>query len=97
MLVLAVFIGPTLAIAWVIPAGQISFTTGVMQAFDSLFDHFGVGFGFISPSQFGHSNPLGYALLILAGLLAIGILPPLLMDRLRKPGWKAPGTSAPQP
>ena len=43
-LVLAVFIGPTLAIAWVIPAGQISFTTGVMQAFDSLFDHFGVGF-----------------------------------------------------
>jgi glutamate:GABA antiporter len=233
-LVLAVFIGPTLAIAWVIPAGQISFTTGVMQAFDSLFDHFGVGFavpviaialavgalagmiswldgpsegllrigreqgflppyfqkvngqgievriltaqgivitliavlyaflpsvshaywifaamatqvylimyvlmfiaavrlrrsqpdrargyrapalgllclvgavssvlafgiGFILPSQFGHSNPLGYALLILAGLLAIGILPPLLMDRLRKPGWKAPGASAPQP
>jgi glutamate:GABA antiporter len=233
-LVLAVFIGPTLAIAWVIPAGQISFTTGVMQAFDSLFDHFGVGFavpliaialavgalagmiswldgpsegllrigreqgflppyfqkvnvqgievriltaqgtvitliavlyafipsvshaywifaamatqvylimyvlmfiaairlrrsqpdrargyrapalgllclagavssvialaiGFIPPSQFGHSNPLGYALLILAGLLAIGILPPLLMARLRKPGWKAPGASAPQP
>ena len=233
-LVLAVFIGPTLAIAWVIPAGQISFTTGVMQAFDSLFDHFGVGFavpliaialavgalagmiswldgpsegllrigreqgflppyfqkvngqgievriltaqgtvitliavlyaflpsvshaywifaamatqvylimyvlmfiaairlrrsqpdhargyrapalgllclagavssvaalaiGFIPPSQFGHSNPLGYALLILAGLLAIGILPPLLLDRFRKPGWKAPSTSGPQP
>jgi glutamate:GABA antiporter len=233
-LVLAVFIGPTLAIAWVIPAGQISFTTGVMQAFDSLFDHFGVGFavpliaialavgalagmiswldgpsegllrigreqgflppyfqrvngqgievrilaaqgtvitliavlyaflpsvshaywifaamatqvylimyvlmfiaairlrrsqpdhargyrapalgllcltgavssvaalaiGFIPPSQFGHSNPLGYALVILAGLLAIGIVPPLLMDRLRKPGWKAAGASAPEP
>ena len=43
-LVLAVFIGPTLAIAWVIPAGQISFTTGVMQAFQSLFTHFGAGF-----------------------------------------------------
>ena len=27
--------------------------------------------------------------LIPAGILAIGILPPLLMDRLRKPGWKA--------
>jgi hypothetical protein len=53
--------------------------------------------GFIPPSQFGHSNPLGYALLILAGLLAIGFLPPLLMDRLRKPGWKASGASAPQP
>jgi glutamate:GABA antiporter len=225
-LVLAVFIGPTLAIAWVIPSGQISLTAGVMQAFNSLFDHFGVSFGvpliaialavgalagmlawldgpsdgllrigreqgflppyfqkvnghgievrilaaqgtvitviavlyafipsvssaywifaamatqvylimyllmfvaamrlrrsqpdhprgyrapalrllcllgavssvaalvigFIPPSQFGHSNPLAYGVLILAGILAIGILPPLLMDRFRKPGWKA--------
>jgi amino acid transporter len=45
--------------------------------------------GFIPPAQFGHSNLLIYALLILAGILAIGIVPPLLMDRLRKPGWKA--------
>ncbi len=53
--------------------------------------------GFIPPSQFGHSNPLTYAVLILAGILAIGILPPLLMDRLRKPGWKAAGDGqAPQ-
>ena len=44
--------------------------------------------GFIPPAQFGHSNPLTYAILILAGILAVGILPPLLMDRLRKPGWK---------
>jgi amino acid transporter len=227
-LVLAVFILPTLAIAWVIPANQISFTAGVMQAFDSLLTHFGLAFavpviaialavgalagmmawldgpsegllrigreqgflppyfqkvngkgievriltaqgvvitliallyafipsvshaywifaamatqvylimyvlmfiaamrlrrsqpdhargyrapalgllcllgavssvaaliiGFIPPSQFGHSNPLVYAVLILAGLLAIGILPPLLLDRLRKPGWKTAG------
>jgi amino acid transporter len=45
--------------------------------------------GFIPPAQFGHSNPFRYAALILAGILAIGILPPLLLDRLRKPGWKA--------
>jgi glutamate:GABA antiporter len=227
-LVLVVFIGPTLAIAWVIPANQISFTAGVMQAFQSLFTHFGGGFavpliavalalgalagmlswldgpsegllrigreqgflppyfqkvngkgievriltaqgtvitgiallyafiprvshaywvfavmatqvylimyvlmfvaavrlrrsqpdhargyrapalgllcllggvssvfalviGFIPPAQFGRSNPLTYALLILAGILAIGIVPPLLMDRFRKPGWKADG------
>jgi len=227
-LVLAVFIGPTLAISWVIPSAQISLTAGVMQAFNSLFTHFGLGFavpliaialavgalagmitwldgpsegllrigrsqgflppyfqkvngqgievriiaaqgtvitliallyafipsvshaywifavlatqvylimyvlmfvaairlrrsqpdhprgyrapalgllcllgavssvaalviGFIPPAQFGHSNLLTYALLILAGILAIGILPPLLMDRLRKPGWKAAG------
>jgi glutamate:GABA antiporter len=227
-LVLAVFIFPTLAIAWVIPARQVSFTAGVMQAFDSLLTHFGgawavpvialalavgafagmiswldgpseglleigrqQGFlppyfqkvdrkgtevrilaaqgavitliallyafipsvsraywifaamatqvylimyvlmfvaavrlrrsqpdhpcgyrapalgllcflgavssvaalviGFIPPSQFGHLNPLSYAILVLAGILAIGILPPLLMDRLRKPAWKAGG------
>jgi glutamate:GABA antiporter len=233
-LVLAVFIGPTLAISWVIPSAQISFTAGVMQAFQSLFTHFGAGFGvpliaialavgalagmiswldgpsegllrigreqgflppyfqkvngqgievrilaaqgavitliallyafipsvshaywifaamatqvylimyvlmfiaaiklrrsqadhprgyrapalallcllgavssvaalvigFIPPSQFGHSNALTYAVLILAGILVIGILPPLLMDRLRKPGWKAAGAGpAPQ-
>jgi glutamate:GABA antiporter len=227
-LVLAVFILPTLAISWVIPAHQISFTAGVMQAFDALLTHFGLGFavpliavalaigalagmlswldgpsqglldigrergflppyfqkvngkgievrilaaqgvvitvialfyafipsvshaywifaamatqvylimyvlmfiaamrlrrsqpdrargyrapalgllcvlggvssvatlmiGFIPPSQFGHSNPFVYAALILAGVLAIGILPPVLLDRLRKPGWKAAG------
>jgi glutamate:GABA antiporter len=225
-LVLAVFIFPTLAISWVIPAHQISFTAGVMQAFDSLLTYFGAGFavpliavalalgalagllswldgpsegllrigrqqgflppyfqrvngkgievrilaaqgtvitiiallyafipsvshaywifaamatqvylimyvlmfiaairlrraqpdhprgykapalgllcllgvlssvaalliGFIPPAQFGHSNPLIYAALILAGIVAIGIAPPLLLDRLRKPGWKA--------
>jgi amino acid transporter len=224
-LVLAVFVLPTLAIAWVIPSQQISFTAGVMQAFDSLFHHFGVGFlvpvialalaigalagmmswlggpsegllrigreqgflppyfqkvnargiemhilraqasvitviallyafipsvshaywiftamatqvylimyvlmfiaavrlrrrqpghsrgyrapallllcllgiassiaalviGFVPPSQFGHLNPVTYVLLILAGVLLIGVLPPFLLDRYRKPAWK---------
>jgi amino acid transporter len=231
VLVLAVFIGPTLAIAWVIPAQQISLTTGVMQAFNSLFTHFGATFGvpliaialavgalagmiswldgpsegllrigreqgflppyfqrvngkgievrilaaqgtvitviallyafipsvsraywifavmatqvylimyvlmfiaairlrrsqpdhtrgyrapalrllcllggvssvaalvigFIPPSQLGHPNPVAYITLILVGILAIGIVPPLLLDRLRKPGWKAPSSRA---
>jgi amino acid transporter len=225
-LVLAVFIFPTLAIAWVIPSGQISLTAGVMQAFNSLLTHFGVSFvvpliaialavgalagmlawldgpsegllrigreqgylppffqkvndqgievnilaaqgavitliallyafiptisraywiftamatqvylimyvlmfaaavrlrrtqpdhprgyrarrlgllcllgvvssvtafviGFVPPSQLGHQSPLLYALLLVAGILMIGIVPPLLVDRLRKPGWKA--------
>ena len=224
-LVLAIFILPTLVISWVIPAHQISFTTGVMQAFNSLFNHFGLGFvvpviaialavgalagmlawldgpsegllrigreqgflppyfqkvndrgievrilstqgavitliallyalipsvshaywifaamatqvylimyvlmfiaavrlrrsqpehargykapalkllcvvgalssvtafvfGFIAPAQFGHLNPLGYSVLILVGILVIGIVPPFLMDRFHKPGWK---------
>jgi hypothetical protein len=44
--------------------------------------------GFVPPSQLGHQSPLLYGLLILAGILLIGIIPPLLLDRLRKPGWK---------
>jgi amino acid transporter len=45
--------------------------------------------GFVAPSQFAHTaSPLVYALLILAGILLIGILPPVLLDRLHKPGWK---------
>jgi amino acid transporter len=225
-LVLAIFIGPTLAISWVVPSAKISFTVGVMQAFNSLFNHFSLGFavpliaialavgalagmiswldgpsegllligrkhgylppyfqkvnrdgievriiategvvitliallyafipsvshafwiftvlatqvylimyvlmfiaamklrrsqpdrprsyrvpalgllcvlgtvssvaafviGFIPPSQFSHLHPLKYSLEILAGILVIGIVPPLLMDRLRKPSWQA--------
>ena len=231
--VLAIFIVPTLAIAWVIPEKKISFTAGVMQAFNSLFAHFGIKFavplvaialaigaisgmlawldgpsegllrigreqgflppffqkvnakgieiriltgqaivitviallyafipdvsrdywifavmatqiylimyvlmfiaavrlrrkqpdhargyrapalfllclvgavssvialiiGFIAPSQFGHTNRVLYALLVLGGIFVIGIVPPLLMDRLRKPSWKVAG-SAPTP
>jgi amino acid transporter len=232
-LVLAIFILPTLAIAWVIPEHKISFTAGVMQAFNALFAHFGIKFavplvaialaigalagmmawlagpsegllrigreqgflppffqkvnrqgvevrilggqaivitviallyafipdvsrdywifavmatqvylimyvlmfiaavrlrrklpdhargyrapalgllcvvgavssltalsiGFIAPSQFGHSNRVLYAVLVLGGIVGIGIVPPLLMDRLRKPAWKIVG-SAPAP
>jgi glutamate:GABA antiporter len=51
---------------------------------------------FIAPLQFGHSNALLYALLVLGGILAIGIVPPLLMNRLRQLEWKAAG-SAPTP
>jgi amino acid transporter len=55
-----------------------------------------LGIGFIAPSQFGHSNWLLYALLVLGGILLIGIVPPLLMHRFRKPEWKVAG-SAPMP
>lgn len=40
----------------------------------------------------GISAPAGLlavSVLILAGILVFGILPPLLLDRLRKPEWKA--------
>jgi glutamate:GABA antiporter len=231
-LVLAVFILPTLAIASVIPAHQVSFTAGLMQAFDSLFTHFGISFavpliavtlavgalagmlawlggpsegllrigreqgylppyfqkvnrqgieihilaaqgavitiiallyafvptisraywiftamatqvylimyvlmfiaavrlrrtqpdqprgyrvpwlgllcllggassvtafviGFVPPSQLGHQSPLLYGLLILAGILVVGIIPPLVLHRLRKPGWKSAAAAPP--
>ena len=44
ILILLVFILPTLAISVAVPAAHISFTAGVMQAFRSLLDHFGLGF-----------------------------------------------------
>jgi glutamate:GABA antiporter len=44
VLILLVFILPTLAIAIAVPAARISFTAGVMQAFRSLLHHFGLGF-----------------------------------------------------
>ena len=43
ILILLVFILPTLAISVAVPAAHISFTAGVMQAFRSLLDHFGLG------------------------------------------------------
>jgi glutamate:GABA antiporter len=43
LLILLVFIFPTLAISVAVPAPHISFTAGVMQAFKSLLDHFGLG------------------------------------------------------
>ncbi len=41
-LVLLIFILPALAISWVVPAGSVSLTAGVMQAFDTVFAHFDV-------------------------------------------------------
>ena len=43
ILILLIFILPTLAISVAVPAAHISFTAGVMQAFKSLLDHFGLG------------------------------------------------------
>ncbi len=44
ILILLVFIPPTLAIAVVVPSQHISLTAGVMQAFRSLLDHFSISF-----------------------------------------------------
>jgi glutamate:GABA antiporter len=44
--------------------------------------------GFVPPSQFESGNAAVYALIILAGTVLIGLLPPWLFLRLRTPGWK---------
>ena len=44
--------------------------------------------GFVPPSQFSHTSPVLYGLLILAGIVLLGVVPPLLLYRLRKPSWK---------
>src|SRR5581483_10273591 len=42
ILILLIFILPTLAISVAVPGAHISFTAGVMQAFKTLLDHFGL-------------------------------------------------------
>ena len=66
------------------PALGLLCLIGVMSAAAALV------IGFVPPSQFGHTDPLVYAVVILAGILTVGVLPPLLMDRLRRPQWMAP-------
>jgi amino acid transporter len=44
--------------------------------------------GFVPPSQFGDGSAISYAVLILLGIGLIGLLPPLLLYKLRKPHWK---------
>jgi amino acid transporter len=54
--------------------------------------------GFVPPSQFGHTSPVLYGLFILVGILLIGVAPPLLLYKLRKPSWKtAEVTASPAP
>ena len=62
ILVLLVFILPTLAISVAVPAAHISFTAGVMQAFKSLLDHFGL-------SVFTPIIAVGLVVASLSGLL----------------------------
>jgi glutamate:GABA antiporter len=51
--------------------------------------------GFLPPSQLGHVSTPIYIVALLAGALLVGLLPPLLLHRLRRPGWKAAAASAP--
>ena len=44
--------------------------------------------GLLPPSQLGHANVPVYAASLLAGVLAVGVLPPVLLVRLCRPAWK---------
>ena len=54
--------------------------------------------GLLPPSQLGHISVPAYAIALFGGVLAVGVVPPLLLYRLRRPNWRAPdsteGTSA---
>jgi amino acid transporter len=45
--------------------------------------------GLLPPSQLGKVSTPAYAVALLAGVIAVGVLPPLLLYRLRKPSWRA--------
>jgi glutamate:GABA antiporter len=44
--------------------------------------------GLVPPSQLGHADVPLYALALLAGVLVVGVLPPVLLLRLRRSDWK---------
>jgi amino acid transporter len=46
--------------------------------------------GLVPPSQLGHASTLAYVLGMLCAIFLIGVLPPLLLYRFRKPEWKSP-------
>jgi glutamate:GABA antiporter len=48
--------------------------------------------GLLPPSQLGHASTAVYAAAMVAGVVLVGVLPPVLLYRLRRPGWKAPST-----
>jgi amino acid transporter len=50
--------------------------------------------GLLPPSQLGGASVPAYASALLAGALLVGILPPVLLYRLRRPEWKAGSTGA---
>jgi glutamate:GABA antiporter len=45
--------------------------------------------GLLPPSQLGHESTPVYVSAMLAGVLLLGVLPPVLLYRLRRPEWKA--------
>jgi amino acid transporter len=48
--------------------------------------------GLLPPSQLGHANTPVYVCGMLAGVLLVGVLPPTLLYRLRRPEWKTGST-----
>jgi glutamate:GABA antiporter len=48
--------------------------------------------GFVPPSQFENGSDAAYVGLILAGTVLLGLLPPWLFLKLRKPSWKTAGS-----
>jgi glutamate:GABA antiporter len=92
-LVLVIFILPALAISWIVPAKELSLTAGIMQAFDTIFAQFSVGWLTPIIGIMLVTASLGGMLTWLAGpskgLLMIsreeGYLPPFL-QRLNKNG-----------
>ena len=46
--------------------------------------------GLLPQTQLGHISTAPYALTLLGGTLLVGVLPPLLLLKLRRPDWKTP-------
>ena len=44
--------------------------------------------GLVPPSQLGHANVPVYIVALLLAVVAVGVVPPILLIRLRKPSWR---------
>ena len=49
--------------------------------------------GFVPPSQFENGSDAAYVGLILAGTVGLGLIPPWLFLKFRKPSWKSTETA----
>jgi glutamate:GABA antiporter len=50
--------------------------------------------GLLPPSQLGHADTPVYVLAMLAGVVVVGVLPPTLLYRLRRPSWRTGSSSS---
>jgi putative glutamate/gamma-aminobutyrate antiporter len=77
-----------------VPRGYTAPMLGVLCTVGFVASLAAIAIGFVPPSQFENGSPGLYVGIIAAGTLLLGLLPPWLFLRRRKPSWKISGDEA---